>query len=118
MTTKTQQHCVNGLHQLQYTLYWCVCVCVHWLCRSRLYSHLEEALHILQNVDSTVTEVVLLRHMWARTLCLVPPKTPPTSFPHLPLHLQVPAVTHASHINKNTKKKNGLGRFALVRQCV
>lgn len=53
-------------------------------------SHLEEALHILQDINSTVAEVVLLRHAWAGALHHILPKTPLGALTHLPLHLQVP----------------------------
>lgn len=35
---------------------------------SRLLAHLEEALHVLQDVDTAVAEVVLLRHSRAGAL--------------------------------------------------
>lgn len=53
-------------------------------------AHLEEALHILQDVNSTVAEVILLRHTWAGAPHHVLPETPLSPLTHLPLHLQVP----------------------------
>lgn len=59
-------------------------------------SHLEEALHILQDVNATVAVVILLRHAWAGALHHILPETPLSPFTHLPLHLQVPkSNTHA-----------------------
>lgn len=57
------------------------------------HSHLEEALHILQDVDTAVAEVVLLRHSRTGALHQVLLKTPLAAFTHLPLHLQVPKQT-------------------------
>lgn len=59
-------------------------------------SDLEEALHVLQDINPTVTEVVLLRHTWAGALHHILPKTPLSPFTHVPLHLQVPETnTHS-----------------------
>lgn len=58
------------------------------------HAHLEEALHILQDVNSTVAEVILLRHTWAGAPHHVFPETPLIPLTHLPLHLQVPKTKH------------------------
>lgn len=58
-------------------------------------SHLEEALHVLQHINSTITEVILLGYTRTRTLHHIFPKTSLWSFSDLPLHLQIPAQTPA-----------------------
>lgn len=52
-------------------------------------SDLKEALHILQDVNPTVAEVVLLRHTWTGALHHLLTKASLGAFAHLPLHLQV-----------------------------
>lgn len=54
-------------------------------------AHLKEALHILQNVDPTVTEVVLLGNVGTGPSHDVLAEAPLGALLSLPLHLQVPA---------------------------
>lgn len=74
--------------------------------------HLEEALHILQDVNSTVAEVILLRHTWAGALHHVLPETPLSPLPHLPLHLQVPK-TNTPTVSVNSTKTDQLTIYCL-----
>lgn len=59
-------------------------------------SYLEEALHVLQDVHTAVTEVVLLRHAWTRALHHLLAKTPLGALTHLPFHLKISAHTHTN----------------------
>lgn len=61
----------------------CVCVCVY----------LQEAVSVLQQVESTVAAVVLLRDSTAAALHTVGGEETRCTPPHLPLHLQVAADT-------------------------
>ena len=78
-------------------------------------SHLEAALHILQDVNSTVAEVILLRHTWAGALHQILPETPLSPFTHLPLHLQVPKTnTHSVSVTSTAAAFPQLKRKLLV----
>lgn len=53
-------------------------------------SYLQEALHVLQQVQATVAAVVLQRDLTESPANAFTGKTSSASFPNLPFHLQVP----------------------------
>lgn len=77
--------------------------------KETLSTYSDEAFHILQNINSTVSMIILLWDLYTPSTHASFPKTPQWALSHSPLHLQIPV--YFWHTGMNTYANNLLPHY-------